>query len=123
MPGVLGPWRLVRHDQRAPGSIQKRRPPPVQRSVAVSAQPSPFGEMVVGESEGAAAGAVTSSVTIVDPNQLYVAQVYQDVLQRPADPPGLAYWTGKLDAGTPRAAVAGSLTNEDTRSRISFIFW
>ncbi|HEV7722115.1 MAG TPA: DUF4214 domain-containing protein, partial [Iamia sp.] len=33
-------------------------------------------------------------------NTSYVEAVYQDVLQRPADAPGLSYWAGRLTAGT-----------------------
>jgi hypothetical protein len=40
-----------------------------------------------------------------------VAQVYQDLLGRPVDPSGLAYWTALLDQGTPRTEVARLLTH------------
>jgi hypothetical protein len=38
-------------------------------------------------------------------NQAFVAQVYLDTLHRPVDQDGLAYWSGKLDAGAPRSTV------------------
>jgi hypothetical protein len=41
----------------------------------------------------------------VQPNQQYVAQLYLDLLQRSADPGGLAYWTDQLNLGTARADV------------------
>jgi hypothetical protein len=49
--------------------------------------------------------------TAVDPpypgtaNQLFVAQLYQDVLGRPADDAGLAAWSGLLDQGVGRSQV------------------
>jgi hypothetical protein len=43
-------------------------------------------------------------------NQRYVAQVYEDVLGRPADPIGMAYWSGQLDQGTPASQVASGIT-------------
>ena len=39
----------------------------------------------------------------------YVEQVFQDVLQRPADAGGLTYWVTQLDAGTSRASVASAI--------------
>jgi hypothetical protein len=50
--------------------------------------------------------------TVVDPpypgtaNQLYVAQLYQDVLGRAADAAGLAAWSGLLDQGVSHSQVA-----------------
>jgi uncharacterized delta-60 repeat protein len=38
-------------------------------------------------------------------NQNFVAQVYIDLLLRPAEPAGLAFWTGLLDQGTSRTDV------------------
>jgi uncharacterized protein (TIGR03118 family) len=45
------------------------------------------------------------------PNQLYVAEVYTDVLLRRVDAAGLLYWSRQLDAGAPRDVVAGQLTH------------
>jgi uncharacterized delta-60 repeat protein len=39
------------------------------------------------------------------PNQRFVSQVYLDLLQRPADAPGLAFWAGLLDAGVSRSQI------------------
>jgi len=39
----------------------------------------------------------------------FVKAVYQDVLGRDADDPGLAYWVGALKQGYSRGAIAGSL--------------
>jgi hypothetical protein len=53
--------------------------------------------------------------TAVDPpfpgtaNQLFVAQLYQDLLGRPADDAGLAVWSGLLDQGVSRSQVAHAL--------------
>jgi hypothetical protein len=53
--------------------------------------------------------------TAVDPpypgtaNQLFVAQLYQDVLGRPADDAGLAVWSGLLDQGVSRSQVVHAL--------------
>ncbi len=43
----------------------------------------------------------------------YVANLYQDLLGRSADPGGLAAWTAALSAGMPRTAVAAALINTD----------
>ncbi|HWB09164.1 MAG TPA: TIGR03118 family protein [Pirellulales bacterium] len=43
------------------------------------------------------------------PDQLYVEAVYEDVLARPADPSGLAYWVQQLEAGQPRFVFVNSL--------------
>jgi hypothetical protein len=48
-----------------------------------------------------------------NPNQAYVQAVYLDVLGRPADAGGLAYWTFLLGHGTPRQAVAYALVHSD----------
>jgi hypothetical protein len=39
------------------------------------------------------------------PNELFVAQIYTDLLQRPVDPAGLAFYSGLLDSGTSRTQV------------------
>jgi hypothetical protein len=39
------------------------------------------------------------------PTQYYVTHIYQDVLQRPVDPSGLAFWSGAIDGGTSPASV------------------
>jgi glucose/arabinose dehydrogenase len=65
------------------------------------------------EGSGASTG-VVYRVDYVSPlNQGYVTALYQDLLGRPVDPGALAYWTGLLNRGTPRAqvvlAIEGSL--------------
>jgi hypothetical protein len=42
-------------------------------------------------------------------NQLFVSQVYQDLLQRPVDASGLATWTGLLNQGMSRPALVGAI--------------
>jgi hypothetical protein len=42
-------------------------------------------------------------------NADYVEALYRFILQRNADPAGLAYWTGLLNRGTSRASVAGAI--------------
>jgi hypothetical protein len=44
------------------------------------------------------------------PNERYVAQVYLDVLRRLADPQGLSFWTGQIDQGLSRSALAAGFT-------------
>jgi hypothetical protein len=45
-------------------------------------------------------------------NQLYVAQLYRDLLQREADPPSLAFFTAQLDSGAlSRAQVVQTLVS------------
>jgi hypothetical protein len=72
--------------------------------------------IVLGSPTGATLGAnTTSGVTLKSDdgtsNQRYVAQAYQDLLLRPTDDAGLAFWSGALEHGTPRGAVAQSLTH------------
>jgi hypothetical protein len=45
--------------------------------------------------------------------QEFVTQVYLDLLKRPVDAGGLAYWSGRLDNGAPRSIVAAQLTHSD----------
>src|SRR5262249_52889101 len=44
-----------------------------------------------------------------NPNGPFVYQLYQDLLQRPADDAGLASWTALLDRGASRAQVAAGI--------------
>jgi len=41
----------------------------------------------------------------------FVGQAFLDLLGRPADSAGLAYWTGELDAGAPQSGIAQQLTH------------
>jgi uncharacterized protein (TIGR03118 family) len=43
-------------------------------------------------------------------NQRWVNEQYNDLLGRSADPGGLAYWSGQVDAGASRASVVTALT-------------
>jgi hypothetical protein len=47
----------------------------------------------------------TLTVQWATPSQRYMAQVYLDLLERPADFTGLAHWSGLLDEGVSRFAV------------------
>ncbi|MGH7137757.1 MAG: DUF4214 domain-containing protein, partial [Pirellulales bacterium] len=40
------------------------------------------------------------------PNQQFVSNVYSDLLHRPVDPSGLAFWAGQLDGGHSRVQFA-----------------
>src|SRR5262249_5168218 len=42
--------------------------------------------------------------------QQYVTQLYEDLLQRPPDDAGLAFWTGLLEHGASRQVVAAGFT-------------
>lgn len=44
------------------------------------------------------------------PDGRYVCRAYLDLLGRPAEPSGKAYWVRKLASGQPRAAIIGSFT-------------
>lgn len=60
----------------------------------------------------AAVGATTDEGT-------YVTRVYRDLFHRTPDPEGLATWVAALGRGTPREAVANSITGSDEyRSRL-----
>jgi hypothetical protein len=73
--------------------------------------------ITVTDNSGAESFAVTD--TAVDPpfpgspNQLYVAQLYHDLLHRAADDAGLAYWSGQLDQGASRTQIALAITSSD----------
>jgi parallel beta-helix repeat protein len=51
-------------------------------------------------------------------NELFVSEVYRDLLNRPVDATGLAYWSAKIDAGAARADVATSIQNSDEYRQI-----
>jgi hypothetical protein len=46
-------------------------------------------------------------------NKAFVSQVYLDLLKRPVDAAGLAFWSGQLDNGAPRAIISQALTHSD----------
>ncbi len=47
------------------------------------------------------------------PHERYVKAVFQDVLGRSVDPTGFAYWTQRLDAGSPKSSVAKAIAHSD----------
>src|SRR5205085_3320223 len=55
----------------------------------------------------------TAVVSILDddgtPNQQFVGRAFLDVLGRPVDDGGLAYWNGQLGQAAPRAQVAATI--------------
>src|SRR5207245_8905509 len=57
-----------------------------------------------------ATGQATTSVP-AEKNSQYVVSVYVDLLKRPVDASGLAYWTGRLDNNQPRDIIAALLTH------------
>ncbi len=59
----------------------------------------------------------TDCVDPVDPVEDYVQRAYADVLGRPADAGGLAYWTGALEAGTTPARFASVLVGSAEHRR------
>jgi len=54
----------------------------------------------------------------------YVKVVYVSVLERPADDAGLAYWTKRINAGTPRSSIARTfyLSRESNARRARTIY-
>src|SRR5205085_55162 len=48
---------------------------------------------------------VNNTAVVGTANQVFLFQVYLDLLNRPIDNSGLAFWGGQLDAGTTRQAV------------------
>jgi hypothetical protein len=58
--------------------------------------------------QGGSTATVTDDVTDPTANEVFVMQVYQNLLHRPADAAGLAFWSGLLDHGASRTqAVLG----------------
>ena len=55
----------------------------------------------------------TFTIAVTTHNQTFVNHVYLDVLARPADAGGLAYWTSQLDQGRPRGDVAFDLVHSN----------
>src|SRR5262249_38809037 len=45
------------------------------------------------------------------PNEVWVASVYIDLLNRPVDPAALTFWTDQLESDVPRTQIAGQLLN------------
>jgi hypothetical protein len=53
----------------------------------------------------------TGAPTPATANERFVNQVYLTVLHRPAEPQGMAYWSGLLDHGTSQTDVANGIVN------------
>lgn len=70
----------------------------------------------------AASGDVTAPVEVVDPVENYINRVYADLFGREVDPTGLETWGTALRSGTPRRAVADSITGSD-EFRAGLITW
>jgi hypothetical protein len=47
------------------------------------------------------------------PNQRFIAEVYEDLLNRTVDPDAVTYWAAKLDAGVSRPEVVAGIQNSD----------
>jgi uncharacterized protein (TIGR03118 family) len=59
------------------------------------------------------------SLRVETANEHFVAQTYLDVLQRPADPVGLGFWTGMLAQGNSRAQVVQGIEGSlEYRSKV-----
>lgn len=55
----------------------------------------------------------------------FVQLAYQRLLGRPADPGGLAYWSGQVAAGLPLTEVTGALggSDEAARNAVTGVYW
>jgi hypothetical protein len=51
--------------------------------------------------------------TPVSPAESFVGRAYADLMGRPADPGGKAFWVQQINQGLPHASVAGALTQTD----------
>ncbi|MBW0254217.1 DUF4214 domain-containing protein [Cellulomonas sp. PS-H5] len=71
------------------------------------------GTGVTTTSLGAAARVVIEVAPGAAQDERYVTRVYQDLFGRAPDPTGLSGWTWALAGGTPRIAVANSITGSD----------
>ena len=54
-------------------------------------------------------------------NRAFLNLVYQNVMGRPADSGGFAYWLGKLDRGTPRGSVMLSFSDSTEYRRVTLL--
>ncbi len=84
------------------------------------AVPSALAQGVAGVQAGQLAPvAAALPAAVSDPTSVYVSAVYRDLFARSVDPSGLATWTAALNSGTPRVAVANSITySAEYRSRL-----
>jgi Ca2+-binding RTX toxin-like protein len=58
---------------------------------------------------GSLSAAVTESVIPADANGRFVDRLYRDLLNRPVDPAGLAFWTNQLAQGMTRTQVVAGI--------------
>jgi Ca2+-binding RTX toxin-like protein len=58
---------------------------------------------------GSLSAAVTENVIPADANGRFVDRLYRDLLNRPSDPAGLAFWTNQLAQGMTRAQVVAGI--------------
>ncbi len=67
---------------------------------------------------------VTNTARVGNPNELWLLQVYQDLLQRPIDPVGLGFWEGQLNGGATRQQVAQQIqqSREFANVRVQALF-
>jgi Domain of unknown function (DUF4214) len=75
------------------------------------ARPGHFTISISLSSSGGSTANATASAVVGTHNQLFLAKAYQDLLSRPLDPTGLAFFTSELDGGTSAAAVALGITS------------
>ena len=64
-----------------------------------------FGTTIVGGTGGFGTVFEASVAASLTPNQVFVTNVYQQLLNRAPDPAGLAYWASLLDSGVSPSAV------------------
>ncbi len=90
-------------------------PPFASPSLGVSSswQVPGTSQVVTVRSVGASATVTVAPAVDQASIQSYVGRVYQDLFHRAPDPGGLASWTAALATGTPRSAVANSITSSD----------
>jgi len=77
-----------------------------------------------GDTTNATSSSVHIYAVVGTDNQIYVNQIYLDVLGRAADSKGLAYWTGLLDKGTNRRVVLNDIvrSQEAVTNTVQTIF-
>jgi subtilisin-like proprotein convertase family protein len=107
---ALNNWTVNWGDGTQTAFTDEAQPPSPSHTYANG--PGTYTVSVSGNSsDGGTSATGTAAVTVdyTDPNQRFVSQAYLDVLQRPADAAGLAFWTHSLDLGMPRTQVALAL--------------
>src|SRR5206468_1941999 len=74
------------------------------------AVPGVFTTTVFVQNINGAAGSGSASATVGSSNERIVGLMFVDILGRPVDSLGLAFWTAQLDQGVPPAGVAFGIT-------------